>query len=116
MTFVVYTQNPTFPATDQSPNCVRYQVGNQWVDSDLGVQPTQADIDALSAPGIAEIARRATLKGNARAVVLINALTTKDDVALNAAVAARYPGLAGDAIKAVQDIALVMAYQYRNGS
>lgn len=125
MTFIVYSEQPKFPATDQNPNCVRYQgdfvfpgsanPAHVWVDTDNPSPPTQTDIDAVYAPGIAEAARRAALKNNARALVLINALTTKDDVALNAAVAARYPGLANDALKAVQDIALILAYQYHNG-
>lgn len=82
---------------------------------EIDADAAKAADDLAQAPIIAEQVRRAALKGNARAVVLINALTTKDDVALNAAVTARYPGLTGDALKAVQDIALVLAYQYHNG-
>lgn len=65
MTFVVYSAEPKFPATDQNPNAVRYQVGALWVDSDAGVQPTQADIDAIYAPGIAAQTRKDAFKADA---------------------------------------------------
>lgn len=109
MTFVIYTAQPSFPATDQNPNCIRYQVGNLWVDTDNAQPPTQADIDAIYAPGIAEAARIATIKANTRQAFLMNALTTLGDTAINSGVAARYPGLTGDTLKFAQDVALVLA-------
>jgi hypothetical protein len=42
----IYASEPPFPATDQHPNAVRYQVGAVWVDA-IGGQPTQQEIDAL---------------------------------------------------------------------
>lgn len=45
--FAIYDQPPSFPPTDQSPACKRYQVGTRWVDSDGATAPTQADIDAI---------------------------------------------------------------------
>lgn len=46
---VVYTEEPSFPATDQHPDAVRYQIGQYWVDA-IGDAPTQADVDALLTP------------------------------------------------------------------
>jgi len=37
---------PTFPATDQHPDAVRYLVGNYYVDA-IGGAPTQAEVDAV---------------------------------------------------------------------
>ncbi len=71
------------------------------------------DLDQISI--VAEKQRRAVIRANARTAALINALTTQNDTGLIAAVAARYPGLTGDGLKAVTDIALVLAYTYRNG-
>lgn len=42
----IYSQEPNFPATDQHPAAVRYQVGGRWVDA-VGGEPTQAEIDAV---------------------------------------------------------------------
>lgn len=61
----------------------------------------------------AEQLRIAALKANARTQAIVAALTTKDDVGLIAAVTARYPGLTGDGLKAVTDIALALATIYR---
>ena len=64
-------------------------------------------------PPSAEQLRIAALAGNARTKAIATALTTKDDAGLIAAVAARYPGLTGDGLKAVTDIALALATIYR---
>ena len=40
---------PLFPATDQHPSAVRYQVGAVWVDA-IGGRPTQAEVDAILNP------------------------------------------------------------------
>jgi hypothetical protein len=45
----IYDKAPNFPATDQHPDAVRYQVGSKWVDA-IGGQPTQAEIDAVLNP------------------------------------------------------------------
>lgn len=45
----IYQQQPKFPATDQHPAAVRYQVGGLFVDA-IGGQPTQAEIDAVLNP------------------------------------------------------------------
>ena len=46
---VIYEKDPGFPATDQHPAAVRYQVGNRIVDA-IGGQPTQAEVDAILNP------------------------------------------------------------------
>lgn len=71
MTFVVYATQPSFPATDQNPNCIRYQVGNLWVDTDNPTPPVQADIDAIYAPGIAAQARNSAFKTDANYQALL---------------------------------------------
>lgn len=52
---VIYKSEPTFPATDQHPDAVRYHVGSVWVDA-IGGQPTQAEIDAVLAPPLPDLA------------------------------------------------------------
>ncbi len=52
----VYSQDPNFPATDQHPDAVRYQVGGYWVDA-IGGQPSQADLDAFFAPSVSAQAK-----------------------------------------------------------
>lgn len=42
----IYASEPNFPATDQHPDAVRYQVGDLWVDA-IGGEPTQEEIDAV---------------------------------------------------------------------
>lgn len=74
MTFVIYQAAPSFPASDQGPNTVRYQVGSLWVDSDAGVAPTQADIDAVFAPAVAAQARVTAFKADANYVAMLAAL------------------------------------------
>jgi hypothetical protein len=69
--------------------------------------------DVVQAPIIADQQRVAAIKANARTTAIVNALTTKDDVGLIAAVQNRYPSLAGDGLKAVTDIALALATIYR---
>jgi hypothetical protein len=48
---VVYEKNPDFPATDQHPEAVRYQVGQRFVDAINGA-PTQEEVDAFLAPPV----------------------------------------------------------------
>lgn len=51
---VVYEQEPKFPATDQHPDAVRYQVAGRWVDA-VGGEPTEAEVLAiLNPPAAAE--------------------------------------------------------------
>ena len=60
---VIYEKDPGFPATDQHPDAVRYQVGTKFVDA-IGGQPTQAEVDAvlgLDAASIAEATRVASV-------------------------------------------------------
>lgn len=109
----IYTKEPSFPASDQTPDAQRIQVGNVWVDY-TGAVPVQSDLDALQAPILAEQARLAALRTNNRTQAIVAALTTKDDAGLIAAVAQRYPALNGDGIKAVTDIALALATIYRS--
>ena len=42
----IYRAAPSFPATDQHPDAVRYPVGALWADA-IGGQPTQAEIDSF---------------------------------------------------------------------
>lgn len=111
---VIYGAQPAFPPTDQAPGVQRIQIGSLWVDY-TGTTPAQADVDAFFAPS-AEQSRKDGIKTNARTTALVTALTTNDAPGLIAAVAARYPGLTGDGLKAVTDLALVAAYTYRNGN
>lgn len=114
MTFVIWSQPPAFPATDQNPNCVRYQVGAVWVDTDNATPPTQADIDAVYAPAIAEQQRLAAVKLNARRKALVTAIQNNDDAGLIAAAQARYPSLTGDAAKFAVDVLLLIAGDIRS--
>lgn len=45
----MYEKEPHFPATDQHPAAVRYQVAGYWVDA-IGGMPTQSEIEALLTP------------------------------------------------------------------
>lgn len=45
----IYSTEPEFPATDQHPDAIRYQVGNVWVEA-IGGEPSQDEIDALLNP------------------------------------------------------------------
>lgn len=45
----IYSAEPSFPATDQHPDAVRYRVGDYWVDAIDG-EPTQDEIDAILNP------------------------------------------------------------------
>ena len=45
----VYSAQPTFPATDQHPNAVRYQVGARWVDA-VGGEPTAQEVETAMVP------------------------------------------------------------------
>ena len=47
----IYTSAPKFPATDQHPDAVRYQVGGLFVDA-IGGEPTLAEVDAILSPVI----------------------------------------------------------------
>lgn len=40
---VVYSNEPSFPATDQHTNAVRYRVGSYWVDA-IGGEPTEEEV------------------------------------------------------------------------
>lgn len=50
----IYEQEPNFPASDQHPDAVRYQVGRWWVDV-IGAEPTEAEVEALVNPPNAAI-------------------------------------------------------------
>lgn len=57
-----YDAEPAFPATDQHPDALRWQVAGLWVDA-IGGEPTQAEIDAhlgTDAAGLAKQQRIAT--------------------------------------------------------
>ena len=67
---IVYEKEPNFPATDQHPDCVRYQVGTVFADA-IGGEPTQADVDAFLAPSAQSVA-----DASAVTVVKANAVIT----------------------------------------
>ncbi len=46
---VIYEKEPNFPATDQHPDAVRYNVG-EWVVDAIGGEPTMAEIQAILKP------------------------------------------------------------------
>lgn len=46
---VIYTNEPSFPATDQHPDAVRYVVGGFFVDA-IGGEPTQQEMDSVLKP------------------------------------------------------------------
>lgn len=73
---VVYNSEPSFPATAQHPDAVRYQVGGKWVDA-IGGQPTLDEVNAVLNHGQA---------GGASAMLERQRTETLDD--LNAAIAA----------------------------
>jgi hypothetical protein len=45
----IYSEAPKFPATDQHPDAVRYQVAGYWVDA-IGGEPTPEEVDAVVSP------------------------------------------------------------------
>lgn len=94
--------------------------GKQSVVRYTPEEEAQADLDkavddAAQTPIIADQQRIAAIRANARTAAIVNALTTKDDIGLIAAVQNRYPSLSGDGLKAVTDIALALATIYRAG-
>lgn len=60
----IYTAAPKFPAADQHPDAVRYQVGALFVDA-IGGQPTQAEIDAVLGTDAAALALKQRLADDA---------------------------------------------------
>ncbi len=46
---VVYSEEPGFPATDQHPDAVRYQVGEYIVDA-IGKKPTMKEVEEFLHP------------------------------------------------------------------
>lgn len=50
--FAIYTDQPKFPATDQNPSAVRYQVGALWVDTDNPTPPTEGEVNAVLHPEV----------------------------------------------------------------
>lgn len=45
---VVYTAEPSFPATDQHPDAVRYKIEDDWVDA-IGGEPSPDELNAFLA-------------------------------------------------------------------
>jgi protein-disulfide isomerase-like protein with CxxC motif len=56
----IYRSQPNFPATDQHPDAVRYQVGALFVDA-IGGQPTQAEVDAVLGQDVTALAAKQRL-------------------------------------------------------
>ena len=46
-----YEKEPDFPASEQHPDAVRYQVGKRWVDA-IGGKPTPAEISDVMNPPV----------------------------------------------------------------
>lgn len=109
----IYTEQPSFPPTENDPAASRVQIGSLWVDY-TGAVPDQGAVDAVFAPSADQV-RRTAIRNDARTAAIVNVLTTKDNTGIKSTVAAAYPGLAGDGLKAVQDIALALAYIFHNG-
>lgn len=65
MSFVCYSKEPYFPATDQNQAATRTQMGAYWVDW-WGVQPTQTEVDDRMNPPAAQL--QAEAKANAKAL------------------------------------------------
>lgn len=86
---VHFGAQPAFTAQENHPDAERFQFGEIWVDA-TGGQPTQAEIDAVTAPGVP----RAVTMRQARLALLGAGLLT----AVNDAVAAM-PGAAGEAAR-----------------
>lgn len=104
----IYTEQPSFPPTDNDPAASRVQLNGYWVDY-TGTAPTLSDVqNLLNPPPTPEQARVAAIKANARRTAVLGVLTTVDDVGLLTAIANQYPSLTGDALKAVRDIYLVL--------
>lgn len=82
-------------------------------EEDVSADAAQAVDDQSQAALATEEQRLTAIRTNNRTAAIVTALTTKDDAGLIAAVAARYPSLAGDGLKAVTDIALALATIYR---
>lgn len=93
----IYREAPNFPATDQHPNAVRYQVGALFVDA-IGGQPTQAEVDALLTPPPTQDEIDTTA---AKAYAKLNALKNMTPAQVDAWVTANVTNLAQaqDAIK-----------------
>jgi hypothetical protein len=45
---VVYSEEPNFPATDNNPDAIRYQINNNWVDA-LDGKPTANELNTFFA-------------------------------------------------------------------
>lgn len=45
---IIYSEEPNFPASDNSPTSVRYQMGRYWIDAEGG-QPLQSEVDTFMA-------------------------------------------------------------------
>lgn len=45
---IIYSEEPNFPATDNSPDAVRYEISGMWVDAVEG-EPTVDDVAAFMA-------------------------------------------------------------------
>lgn len=86
---VHFGAQPAFTPEENHPDAERYQFGDNWVDA-IGGRPTQAEIDAVTAPGVP----RAVTMRQARLALLSAGLLT----AVNDAVAAM-PGAAGEAAR-----------------
>lgn len=43
---IVYSEEPNFPATDNNPDAVRYEINGQFIDA-TGGRPSNAEITAF---------------------------------------------------------------------
>ena len=75
---IYLNQAPDFPATDQHPDAVRYQVGTYWVDA-VGGEPTLQEVEDVIDPpaAIAERARKADAENDAEGMAFLDLMKSK---------------------------------------
>lgn len=67
---VVYENVPPFPATDQHPEAVRYQVGAFWVDA-IGGAPTLEEVLAILNKTVPDLSDLENLERTLKAIALL---------------------------------------------
>jgi hypothetical protein len=91
---VVYSQEPSFPATDQHPDAVRYQVDGYFVDA-IGGAPSVEEVQAVLSP--APEPASPTL-ADLQAALITKGVITEADVTAAAATLAAQPAITAGGI------------------
>jgi hypothetical protein len=109
----VYDSEPSFPATNQHPDAVRYVVGAYYVDA-IGAEPTvQEVLDFLRPPSAtAEAERIAAIQADAMTIDLVTRLRQATPAQISGYVDANVVDLAS-ARALFKRILLVLAYSIR---